>query len=184
MIKIINFFKTRRVGFYLSCVSALLLFCQSFIYLSGFGSDVEKMSWAAFALSLCGAVLFSALSVSKYTSSYASPALALFSFIAFLQFISRQIIYLSDVFYGGVTSSAIASLNGSFVACAVILILCISLAVAGIFTRQYKAVTESGGEQAETTPELHEDAVEKSVESGEDERQDDKIISEGEADDE
>ncbi len=141
--KILNFVKTRTVGYWLSCCAALIVFVQAFVYLTEFGNDVEKMSWAAFALSLCGAVLFAGLSVSRYTAPYAPVALAACSFVAFLQFISRQIIYLSDVFYGGVTASAIASLNGTFVACVVLLIVSTGLAVAGIFMKQSKKETDN-----------------------------------------
>lgn len=138
MDKILNFLKTRTVGFWLTCAAALLVFVQAFVYLDEFSNDVEKMSWAAFALSLCGVAAFAGLSVSRHTAPYAPAALAVCAFVAFLQFVSGQIIYLSDVFYGGVTASAIASLNGAFVACAVLLILSTGLAVAGIFTRQRK----------------------------------------------
>ncbi len=141
MSKILHFIKTRTVGFWLGCGAALIVFVQAFLYLAEFGNDVEKMSWAAFALSLCGAVLFAGLSVSRYTAPYASAALAVCCFVAFLQFISGQIIYLSDVFYGGVTASAIASLNGTFVACVVLLVVSTGLAVAGIFMKQSKKET-------------------------------------------
>lgn len=136
---ILKYLKTRTVGFWLSLAAALIVAAQAFVYVAAFGNDVEKMSWAAFALSLVGSVAFFGLSVSRYTSSYAPAVLAACAFTAFLQFISKQIIYLSDVFYGGVTASAIASLNGSFVACLVLLILGTGLATAGIFIRQYRA---------------------------------------------
>lgn len=145
MDKILNFLRTRTVGFWLACTAALIVFVQAFIYLDGFSNDVEKMSWAAFALSLCGAAAFAGLSISRYTAPYAPAALAACAFVAFLQFVTGQIIYLSDVFYGGVTSSAIASLNSDFVACAVLLIISTGLAVAGIFTKQRK--TENENEQ-------------------------------------
>ena len=145
MNNLLTFIKTRSIGFWLPAAAALLALVQAFVYLAGFGNDVEKMSWTAFALPLCGAAAFAGLSVSKYTASYASAVLAACAFTAFLLFIQGQIIYLSDVFYGGVNASSIATLSGEFIVCTLFLLVCTGLAVAGIFMEQCKK--ENGNEK-------------------------------------
>ena len=136
--RIQRYFSEKSVGYYLALAAAVLSVAGAAVYGGSFSSDEERFSLAAFILPLAGSVAFLGLSAFRVTAPFSSAALAACVYGAFLLFVSRQIIYLSDVFYGGVTLSAIASLDGGFVACVLLFLSGIGLSVAGIFLKTYK----------------------------------------------
>ena len=138
MNKLRKFLAERTVGYVLSATAALCAFVVAAIYGACFWTDAERFSFVAFLLPLVGGVAFTALGIFRPTAPFAPAVLAVCLYVALLQFLSHQVIYLSDVFYGGVTAAAISSLDGGFSACFFLLLLGGGLSVSGIFMKMYR----------------------------------------------
>lgn len=110
-----QFFNKRTIrGFYLPLVGSLLSLAASIIYLSAY-TGTNYFNIAAFLLPLFSALGFIGLILFPITEKYASLCLELLSFLGFLFFLHASYLYLSTVFYDGVTLQAIKSINPCFV---------------------------------------------------------------------
>lgn len=134
-----QFFKSRGVGFYVSAAGALLALIVSFVYLGGYVSSVY-MSWWVFLLPLLSALGFAAMSAFRLTERLAPVAVALLNFIAFLVFASATYLYLTQVFYAGVSADAFKNMDPCFLVSAIGLLLAFLLGNVGIYLKPARAV--------------------------------------------
>ena len=137
MVDLKKLIKGKAAGFYLAASAALLSVVVAVVYAIGYAQS-EYMSWTAFALALIAAIAFIGMSLFKITSPWASVALCAIDFISFLLYIHAVYMYLSEVFYGGVTLSAMVQLNPFFVVCSVIWLIAVIAGNVSIYIRQEK----------------------------------------------
>lgn len=144
-----KFFKKKTVGFYLSALAALLSFITAIVYAAAY-RGTQYMNWGAFVLLLFAFIGFAALSIFDVTARFAPVLVGLFGLISFGLYVLATYMYLSEVFYNGVTAAAMAELDPSYVFCLIAIVLVIALSIAGIFMRQRKRVKAdtNGGETA------------------------------------
>lgn len=149
-----RFVSNAGVGFWLSLGASVLSLITGIVYAAAYNGS-NYMSWAAFAMFVLAFVAFVALSLFGVTYRFAPAVGGVLDLIAMCLYIGAVYMYLSEVFYGGITAAAMAELDPAFVFCLVASVVCIGLFIAGIFVRQrrrVKSVTaaEDGGESAET----------------------------------
>lgn len=130
MTKILNFFRTRSVGFYICCAAAVLSVVEAIVYKSAV-RDPRYYSDASFFLALFAFLPFALLSVFKVTERYAPAALALMVFFALMTFLAPQSGYMGDIIYG-------ARPSARYIATVVLLLLGLGMGIAGIFMRTSK----------------------------------------------
>ena len=139
-----KFFKKKTVGFYLSAVAALLSLVTAIVYAAAYGGT-QYMNWGAFVIMLFAFIGFAALSIFDITARFAPAFLCAFGLVSFALYVLATYMYLSEVFYNGVTAAAMAELNPAYVFCLVAIVIVIALSIAGIFMKQIKEVPEQGG---------------------------------------
>lgn len=133
-----QFFNKRTIrGFYLPLVGALLSLAASIIYIVAY-TGTNYFNIAAFLLPLFSVIGFIGLILFPVTEKYASLCLELLSFLGFLFFIHATYLYLSTVFYDGVTLSAIQSINPCFVLTLLFELLAIIFGNIGIYVSPRK----------------------------------------------
>lgn len=112
-------------GFYLSALTAVLCLVASIIYGAGFGKETLTAYYSAtvVVLPIVGAVLFIALALFKRTAQYAPVVLWGFAFAGLLSFISTAYMYLSGIFYNGISAEAFAMIDAAFMGTFVLLAL-------------------------------------------------------------
>lgn len=148
MDRIKELFKRKGLGFYLSAVAALLLLCVTVVYSVAF-SLAENGNLVVHpevvAVSFVGLAAFVALSLFSPTERYAGAALFVLSYVAFLLFVLNGYMYLTDVFYDGISLSAFGTLNGGYAFSLIGYIVVCVLSAVGVFMPQkkaFKAVSE------------------------------------------
>ena len=144
-----RFVSNAGVGFWLSLGASVLSFITGIVYAAAYNGS-NYMSWAAFAMFVLAFVAFVALSLFGVTYRFAPAVGGVLDLIAMCLYIGAVYMYLSEVFYGGITAAAMAELDPAFVFCLVASVVCIGLFIAGIFVRQRKRVKAdaNGGETA------------------------------------
>ena len=137
-----QFFKNRTIrGFYLPCVAALLSLIASIIYIAGYmGSSYYNI--LPFLFPLIGAVLFFGLIFFKPTERFAALANEIFTFLGFLFFIRYVYLYLSTVFYDGISLQAIANISPVFICVLLFELIAIVLANFGLYIAPRKEEKE------------------------------------------
>ena len=137
-----QFFKNRTIrGFYLPCVAALLSLIASIIYISGYmGSSYYNI--LPFLFPLIGAVLFFGLIFFKLTERFAALVNEIFTFLGFLFFIRYVYLYLSTVFYDGISLQAIANISPVFTCVLLFELIAIVLANFGLYIAPRKEEKE------------------------------------------
>ena len=142
-----EFFRKKTVGFYLSAAAALLSLVTAIVYAAAY-SGSQYMSWAAFLIMLFAFIGFIALCIFDVTARFAPVLVGVLGLVSFALYVLATYMYLSEVFYNGVTAAAMAELNPAYVFCLVAIIIVIGLSIAGIFMKQIKPVAakEAGNE--------------------------------------
>ena len=105
-----KFFKKKTVGFYLSAVAALLSLVTAIVYAAAYNGS-NYMSWAAFAMFVLAFVAFVALSLFGVTYRFAPAVGGVLDLIAMCLYIGAVYMYLSEVFYGGITAAAVGRMR-------------------------------------------------------------------------
>lgn len=131
----VEFFKSRRVGFYLSCAAALLLLIAATVYGICYRRSVYGNT-AACVLAGVGVALFVLLTVPKTTRRYAPIVLFVFSLTAFLLFVQTSYLYFSEVFFGG--AAGIANMRADYAVSLLFFLLASILSNIGIFMKSGK----------------------------------------------
>lgn len=104
MRRLLEFFKTRSVMFYVCCGVAVLSFIEAFIYKAAV-TDARYYSDASFFLALFAFLPFGLLSAFRITERCAPAALIIMVFLAFLTFLAPQSGYMGDMVYGASPSA-------------------------------------------------------------------------------
>ncbi len=146
-----QFFKRRTVrGFYLPLFGALLSFVASLIYIFAY-TGTNYFNIMAFLFPLFSVFGFIGLLLFSKTEKFASLCLCLFSFLGMLFFIHASYLYLSTVFYDGVTIQAILNINPCFVLTLLFELLTIVFGNIGVYVpprkeqENKKAIMEENG---------------------------------------
>lgn len=108
--------------FWFSVVAAALSVAGGIVFATVYHAS-KYMSWAAVVLPFCALLSGAGLSVLPQTRKYAPWALFGFNFAAFLVYVHAIYMYLSDVFYGGVSWAAMKEMDVSFVLCTLFFLL-------------------------------------------------------------
>lgn len=138
-----RFFRSRRIGFYLTVVAAFFSLVGAILYAVNY-HDSKYMSWTVFALMLVAAFLYIPFTFFRETEKIAPLITGGLDFIAFLLFIRHTYLYLSEVFYGG--SFGGFSLGFVlFVLCFLFMLIGIVLSNIAIYKRQGEYKTEKSG---------------------------------------
>ena len=134
-----EFFARKGTGFYIACAAALLAIIEVIVYAVTFSAaentnlDVHFEVWLP---TLFAVLVFVGLCLFKVTEDYAAAALFGLEFISFLTFVLNGYMYLTDVFFNGVTAEAFTSMNGGYAFCVIAYLLILVLSGAGVFVRQ------------------------------------------------
>lgn len=124
--------KVKTAGFVVTAAAALLALVTGFVYLGGYVDSIY-MSWWVFALSLIAAVVAGALITFRQTATFGALGVALLSFAALLVFIRKTYLYLSEVFYAGISAEAFANIDPYFAFSVVALLIAAILGNVGIY---------------------------------------------------
>ena len=135
--------KRKSAGFYVSMSAAIIAFAASITYAVGYATSIY-FTWWVFVSAFFAFVTFFALCWHRYTVPYAPVACGVLSLTALLVFIRRTYVYLSEVFYGGITAEAMKNVDPIFIVCMVFFLICVILSVVGICLRQEKKSVKGG----------------------------------------
>lgn len=139
--KLLASFKSKRVGFYLGLIGIILLLVASIIYTIGYASDPEVSKYYNFGalfVAIIASLGFIGLSLFKRTERFAVLPAWFLSLLSFLLFILGSYMYLSEVFYSGITEESLANLRIDYVVITIFYLLsCVILNVA-VFNKQSK----------------------------------------------
>lgn len=133
-----EFFESRSAGFYVSLAAAALSIITPILYVIAYAGTVY-MSWIAFALPFVAAALFVGLAFFKQTERLAPLVMGIVDFVAFLLFIHAVYLYLSEVFFGGISLEAILNINPLFILCTLFFLACVVLSNIGVYMKQSSA---------------------------------------------
>lgn len=132
---VLNFFKRKSPMFYIGLAGAIMSFISAFIYLFSYkGTRYFDSSALVFAVVAC--ILYIALSILSITSGLASPIMALFSMLSFCKYVYATYMYLSEVFYHGVTLESIRMMNPAYVICIIGFLIPMLIGIVGFFVKQ------------------------------------------------
>lgn len=146
MLPLKRFFGSKAAGFYV-CLCALLLSLAAAVVYAACYNGTMYMSWWAFAVPLIAAAGFAGLSLFRATSVCAPAVLGLGDFTAFLLYIRHVYIYLSEVFYAGLSAEAFANIAPEFFACTLLFFAAFVLSVVGVCMRQSKPLQRANGKE-------------------------------------
>lgn len=136
--------RPRSAGFIVSAVSAVFSILAAVVYAVGYHNTVY-MSWTVFALALVGPCVFALLSVFKVTERFAPLAAGILNFATFLLFIRVTYLYLSEVFFAGISLDAISKMNPIYPVCLFSLLVSFVLSNVSVYLRQSKNDMEKNG---------------------------------------
>ena len=137
MESILNFFKRKTVGFYLCCAAALLSVIVAIVYGAAYSGTDYMNGWAV-ALPIVGAVAFAVMSVFKQTEAYGAVVMGVLDLTGFLLFVQASYLYLSEVFYGGVSAAAFKMMNPAYIVCVLFFLIATVLSNVGIYMKSSK----------------------------------------------
>lgn len=139
-----RFFRSRRIGFYLTVVAAFFSFVAAILYICAYYNS-KYVFWMVPVLLFFAAFLYIPFTFFRETEKIAPLITGGLDFIAFLLFIRHTYLYLSEVFYGG--SFGGFSLGFVlFVLCFLFMLIGIVLSNIAIYKRQGEYKTEKSGE--------------------------------------
>lgn len=132
---VLNFFKRKSPMFYIGLAGAIMSFITAFIYLFSYkGTRYFDSASLVFAIIAC--ILYIALSIFSITSGLAAPIMALFSMLSLCKYVYATYMYLSEVFYHGVTLESIRMMNPAYVICIIGFLIPMLIGIVGFFVKQ------------------------------------------------
>lgn len=135
-------------GFYLSLITAVLSIAAAIIYGAGFQKETltEYFSAMVVVLPIIGVVMYIVFAAFEKTAPLAPVALWAFEFAGLLTFISTAYMYLSGIFYNGVSMEAMAAIDPAYLMTVVfLLVACIVGNVSLWFGQTGKRREKNGG---------------------------------------
>ena len=110
--KWLNFKFFRRLGFYISLISAVCLVAANVSYRSGFtGNLLEYNINNVMPVTIAGIAGFAVLLLFRPTANHAPLALWGGAFASFLVYIQNIYMYFTGIFYNGVSAEAFALID-------------------------------------------------------------------------
>lgn len=128
---------SKWIGFYLGVSSIIIGIIVAIIYQihyqgSAYYSNVSVI------LPFIAALLFIILSLFKQTSKFAPIVSSVLIFVAFLVFINASYMYLSEVFYSGISKESLAALDKTYVVCILLFLISAIIGNVSIYKKQNK----------------------------------------------
>ena len=131
MEKIVNFFKDKSYGFYVTLISILFTIITFSVYVSSYGKYDSYMSWEGFYFMIAGAVLaLITIVIKKY--SWAPIILATTNYIGLLYYILKLYNYVVVVLVG----IDLASFSPSFIMCTTLFAINVVISTCNVFFKQ------------------------------------------------
>lgn len=131
MEKIVNFFKDKSYGFYVTLISILFTIITFSVYVSSYGKYDSYMSWEGFYFMVAGAVLaLIAIVIKKY--SWAPIVLAATNYIGLLYYILKIYNYVVVVLVG----IDLASFSPAFIVCTTLFAINVVISTSNVFFKQ------------------------------------------------
>ena len=135
-----DFFKTRWVGWYICLCTVPLILIGNIIYRVGYADmNMQRFfSASAYAVAYVTIVLCIAVSFVRPVEKWAPLIVFALTLCSFCLFVNGSFMYLSSVFFGGLTAEAFASLNPSFTATIIFQALTVIAALVALFVPHEK----------------------------------------------
>lgn len=143
MNKLLNSVFFKRIGFYVSLVSAVSMLVAVLNYTFGFtGVLAEYNSSNVMTMSLVGIAVFFVLLVFKPTSDYAPLVLWVSAFVSFLVYVSNIYMYFTGVFYNGVSAEAFKLIDPTVMTSTVLFVVSVIAGNIAMYMRHSKEKEE------------------------------------------
>lgn len=137
---------TKRAGFFVALAAVALSLAEAIVYAVSY-TDTDYYSVWGIVLPVLGAALFLLLSLFRVTTPYAPAVLFAFDLAAFAAYVNAVYMYLTEVFYGGLTAEAFAALSPEFVACTVMYLASFIIANVSVYLKQNAAANTAEQEE-------------------------------------
>lgn len=140
-----DFFKSKGAGFYVSASAAVLSLITLIVYAlyATVGEGQQYFSTASIILLAVSVAVFAAACIFRQTAPWAPFLQAVFVFTAFLVFVYACYRYFTEVFYGGINSTAFEIMNKWFLASIILFFVSTVLSQVGLHMRQTKTRKEN-----------------------------------------
>ena len=156
--KLLDFIKTRWLGFWFLIAVAVFSIIHAFVYLGGFGSTNYFGGWA-FALPLVTVLGVVALFF-KPTEKYAAVVMYALSFASLLTFLKAAYMHLTTAFFGGISGNILVQAGFTFSFCTIACVVNMILCIAAMFLKTSRETKkEKNSENCETDDEVKEAGV-------------------------
>lgn len=110
--KWLNFKFFKRIGFYVSLISAICLVAANVSYTNGFtGNLLEYNINNVMPVTLVGVIGFAALLLFRPTANYAPLVLWGGAFVSLLVYVQNIYMYFTGIFYNGISAEAFALID-------------------------------------------------------------------------
>ena len=106
-----NFFKDKKVNYYVGLTCAILMIFLSVFYAITYSAEEAYYDAIVWIIALIGGLGFIGLSFSKYTISFAPVILGLAGLGTLTSHIRYCYMYFTNIFFNGVTLKAILDMN-------------------------------------------------------------------------
>lgn len=128
---------SKKVGFYISIAAAILCSISSFIFQFHYkGTTYYSLNPTIYAD--VGLILFALLSLFRVTSIVGAALLSVFSLLSMLSFINATYMYFSELFFSGISMSALKSIDKMYVVILALYLIAIIASNVAIYVKQNK----------------------------------------------
>lgn len=144
-----DFFKSRSIGFYFTVIAVLFAVIQLIIYAVAFSAVafVKYKHWSVILCSVFAIILGLGFSCTRWTQTFAPLAVLVFELLSFLMFVKYGYMYFSELFFAGISATAISQMYYGYMASIIFYVLCWASGIAAMFLRQSKnAKIQKGAE--------------------------------------
>lgn len=146
--KTLDWFKTRRLGFWLLVPVVVLSFIVPFVYLAGFKLTNQFSGWGM-ALPFI-AILGFVAAFFKPTEKYAPIIMYILEFVSLLVFVKTSYMYLTTAFFNGITGNILVQAGFPYSFCTIALLLNMALCIAAMFLKQGRKPNSENAEREHT----------------------------------
>lgn len=133
-----NYFKQKRIGYYLSLSASLLCFITLILYSAFIGGEhgAQYFHGGVVACLLIGPILFIVCSFIKYARKISPIVLAVTTFMAFCFIISGSYMYFTEIFYDGFSPANFATMDKAYLFAFIFCVLAILMSSVGMYLKQ------------------------------------------------
>lgn len=135
-----GFFKAKAAGFWMFILAAVLALVESGLYFYFYNGDVLLRYYVAEAalIPLAGVAASLLVAAIKPIGKWAPFVLFAAEMMAFCVFVNGTYMYLSSIFFGGISMEAFASIDIGFTACVGLFLAVLLLSAVALFMKQEK----------------------------------------------